>query len=495
VAVKVIRAELAADHEFRTRFGREVAAARKVNGLFTALVVDADTESDVPWLATAYIAGPSLAEAVARNGPLPAVSVLALAAGLAESIGAIHAAGVVHRDLKPANVLLADDGPRVIDFGISRAAEATSLTGTGFVVGSPGFMSPEQAEGREVGPPSDIFSLGSVLVFAAAGRGPFGAGSTAALVYRIVHTSPELDRLPAELRPLVGRCLAKDPGDRPAAADVLAGVGAVQPAPGWLPEPVSCGPGGDPPGHPPTATSHRPPPPAALPPEPSPPAGRKRTRLRPLAVGWAAGGLVAAAAAAILVVLTALPHQPSHAAPAAAVTHSISVTPSASATSSAPVTPSASPTPSVSVTPTASAPPSASAAPPPGNNQTLSVEATTGWQFTDIYLTAGERFTVSYVYGGWTVDYRNFPYVGPGGYTSQEDARIYQLCKFDSNATYGVLFGVVGLTGQAFPVGTGASFTAGAPSPDVNGGYLYLRINDKCFSDNAGSVTVQITTS
>ena len=147
--------------------------------------------------------------------------------------------GLVHRDLKPSNVLLAEDGPRVIDFGISRAVEATSLTRSGFVVGSPGFMSPEQAEGGEVGPPSDIFSLGSVLAFAATGQGPFGTGSTAALVYRVVHGSPNLDRLSAELRPLIEHCLAKDPGQRPTAADLLAQVGAIQPAPGWLPEPIS----------------------------------------------------------------------------------------------------------------------------------------------------------------------------------------------------------------------------------------------------------------
>ena len=174
---------------------------------------------------------------MSQHGPLPPRSVLALAAGLAEGLNAIHAAGVVHRDLKPANVLLAEDGPRVIDFGISRAVEASALTHTGLVVGSPGFMSPEQAEGREVGPPSDIFSLGAVLAFAATGQGPFGTGSTPALVYRVVHSLPNLDHLPAEVRPLVERCLAKDPAQRPTAAQLLAG--AAYPATGWLPEPVT----------------------------------------------------------------------------------------------------------------------------------------------------------------------------------------------------------------------------------------------------------------
>ena len=238
VAVKVIRPELADDPEFRARFGREVAAAKKVSGLFTAPVVDADLDGPMPWLATAYVAGPSLADALTGHGPLPAASVLALAAGLAEGLSAIHAAGVVHRDLKPSNVLLAGDGPRVIDFGISQAAEASALTNTDLVVGSPGFMSPEQAEGREVGPPSDVFSLGAVLTFAATGEGPFGAGSTAALVYRAVHGPPGLDHVPAQVRPLIRRCLAKDACRRPATAELLAELGGADLAVDWLPAPV-----------------------------------------------------------------------------------------------------------------------------------------------------------------------------------------------------------------------------------------------------------------
>jgi hypothetical protein len=236
VAVKAIRAELAANPEFRARFGREVAAARRVSGVFTAQVVDADVDGPVAWMATAYVPGPSLAEAVDTHGPLPEASLLALAAGLAESLNAIHAVGVVHRDLKPSNVLLAEDGPRVIDFGISRATESTMLTQAGLVVGSPGFMSPEQAMGSDVGAPSDIFNLGAVLAFAATGEGPFGTGTTAALLYRVVHGAPDLDRVPPAVRPLIEHCLAKDPRQRPTANGLLAEVGALQPGGAWLPE-------------------------------------------------------------------------------------------------------------------------------------------------------------------------------------------------------------------------------------------------------------------
>jgi serine/threonine protein kinase len=236
VAVKAIRAELAADSEFRRRFGREVAAARRVSGVFTAQVVDADIDGPVAWMATAYVPGPSLEEAVDTHGPLPETSLLALAAGLAESLSAIHDASVVHRDLKPSNVLLAEDGPRVIDFGISRAAESTMLTQAGLVVGSPGFMSPEQAMGHEVGPPSDIFNFGAVLAFAATGEGPFGTGTTAALLFRVAHGTPNLEQVPATVRPLVERCLAKDAAQRPTASGLLAEIGALQPGGNWLPE-------------------------------------------------------------------------------------------------------------------------------------------------------------------------------------------------------------------------------------------------------------------
>ena len=239
VAVKVIRPQLAEDAGFRARFAREVSSARKVGGLFTAQVVDADIDGPVPWLVTAYVPGTSLADAVDEQGPLPVSTVLALAAGLAEGLNAIHAAGVIHRDLKPSNVLLAPDGPRIIDFGIASAVDATSLTGTGLMIGSPGFMSPEQAEGLQVGPASDIFSLGGVLIFAARGEGPFGAGDTAALLYRVVHGTANLDRLPDGISPLVGRCLSRDATQRPTAGQFLAELTAAYPSAAdltdWLP--------------------------------------------------------------------------------------------------------------------------------------------------------------------------------------------------------------------------------------------------------------------
>ena len=243
VAIKVIRPELAEDTEFRTRFAREVAAARKVSGIFTADVVDADVTSPTPWLATSYVVGPSLADAVATRGPLSPAAVLDLAAGLAEGLVAIHSAGVVHRDLKPSNVLLAEDGPRLIDFGIAWAMETSTLTQTGMVVGSPGFMSPEQAQGGDVGPPSDIFSLGAVLAFAATGQGPFGEGSGASLLYRVVSGEPDTSRVPGEIRPLIERCLAKDPRRRPTAAQLLAELSAAQPVTRPAPAPVAAGAG------------------------------------------------------------------------------------------------------------------------------------------------------------------------------------------------------------------------------------------------------------
>src|SRR5215472_14894742 len=243
VAIKVIHPGLAADPAFRARFAHEVATARAVGGIYTASVVDADTAAERPWLAVEYVAGPSLSDAVTAGGPLSLPAVLRLGLGLAEALQAIHAAGVVHRDLKPSNVLLAADGPRVIDFGIARAAEHSSLTRTGTILGSAGFMAPEQITGGETGPAADVFALGAVLTFAATGQGPFGEGRTEALAYRVVYADPTLDDVPHPVREIVGRCLAKDPRYRPAPAQVISALAAI-PATGpgvgegWLPEPV-----------------------------------------------------------------------------------------------------------------------------------------------------------------------------------------------------------------------------------------------------------------
>jgi serine/threonine protein kinase len=241
VAVKVVRGDLAEDAEFRERFRRETMAARAVGGFWTAAVVDADPDAELPWLATEYVPGPTLHQAVVDHGPLPEHTVGSLAAGLAEALQAVHRAHVVHRDLKPANVLLGPDGPRVIDFGISRAMTASAMTATGMFFGTPGFFSPEQTIGDEVGPPSDVFSLGAVLTFASTGNGPFGDEHTAAMLYRVVHTEPDLSRVPDGLRPLIAASLAKDPEDRPTTAVILDQIGEPSPQGNqWLPPAITA---------------------------------------------------------------------------------------------------------------------------------------------------------------------------------------------------------------------------------------------------------------
>ncbi|WP_434744730.1 protein kinase domain-containing protein [Streptomyces sp. A-14] len=244
LALKVIRPEFGEDPEFRRRFQQEVRSAQRVQGLYTAPVIDSDTKGAQPWLATAYVPGPSLAHAVARHGGLPLRSVLLLTVGVAEALGVIHGAGIVHRDLKPANVLLAADGPRVIDFGIARAADTTALTGTGVSVGTPAFMAPEQAAAGTVTPATDVFALGQIAAYAAIGVPAFGEGPSHAVLYRIVHEDPDLSRLPDELRPLVSRCLSRDPADRPALADIIRMCHEISPEPlrqgeDWLPRSVA----------------------------------------------------------------------------------------------------------------------------------------------------------------------------------------------------------------------------------------------------------------
>ncbi|MFD5102751.1 protein kinase domain-containing protein [Streptomyces albidochromogenes] len=225
LAVKVVHADFAADPEFRARFRQEVSAARRVSGAFTAPVVDADTDAERPWMATLFIEGPTLAERVKRNGPLETEELLRLGAGLAESLRDIHRAGVVHRDLKPSNVLLAADGPKVIDFGISRPTDSDLRTETGKLIGTPPFMAPEQFQRpREVGPAADVFAMGSVLVHAATGRGPFDSDSPYIVAYQVVHDEPDLTGVPDALVPLFARCLAKEPADRPTPDALMAAL-------------------------------------------------------------------------------------------------------------------------------------------------------------------------------------------------------------------------------------------------------------------------------
>ncbi|GGT70995.1 serine/threonine-protein kinase [Streptomyces lateritius] len=308
LAVKVVHGQYAEDPEFRARFRQEVAAARRVSGAFTAPVVDADPDAVRPWMATLYVPGPTLADQVKRNGPLSPAELRRLTAGLAEALRDIHRAGVVHRDLKPSNVLLTDTGPKVIDFGISRPMDSDLHTETGKLIGSPPFMAPEQFQRpREVGPSADVFALGSVLVHAATGHGPFDSDSPYIVAYQVVHDEPDLSGVPAELAPLVARCLAKEPADRPTPAEIMAALlppsyeaAAFIPAqrrPLVLPEPPSGASGAWDADTPVRA-----------------PAPRPRRRLRPWAV-TAAALVVLAAGGAFALLSAGAPEAPSSPAP------------------------------------------------------------------------------------------------------------------------------------------------------------------------------------
>src|ERR1700722_4939952 len=221
VALKVVRSDLADDQDFRIRFEQEIQAARRVRGLYTAELIDADPAASPPWLVTAYVPGPSVEEVIHCDGPMPEAMVFRLIAGVAEALQAIHAAGVIHRDLKPSNVLLAQDGPRVIDFGIARALAATPMTRTGASLGAPDYMSPEQILNRPVTPAIDVFALGSLAAFAAVGRLPFGRGQITEVAHRVVREPPDLAGCPAGLVTLIEGCLQKEPQARPVPGQII----------------------------------------------------------------------------------------------------------------------------------------------------------------------------------------------------------------------------------------------------------------------------------
>lgn len=330
--MKFIREEYAHRARFRERFAREVEAARKVGGFHTALVVDADPNDDPPWMATAYIPGPSLHGAVTEHGPLGEQALRMLGAGLAEGLAAIHACGLVHRDLKPANVILASDGPRIIDFGIARTQDSGRMTETGAIVGTYAYMSPEQVNGHRATPASDVFALGAVLAFAATGRSPFDGETAAAILHRIASGPADLSGLAGlpEQRDLVAACLAKDPADRPALADVLTRLAGSWPSGDWLPPAVMDM--IEPPSEDPLDPRHARPTDDPTP-EPRPP--RRRFRRAPLIAGLAAAAVVVAAVAVPMVLAghtdeAAPPAPPQRAVPSTpSVRQTVRATPSA----------------------------------------------------------------------------------------------------------------------------------------------------------------------
>ncbi|WP_026125841.1 serine/threonine-protein kinase, partial [Nocardiopsis gilva] len=239
VAIKRIHPHMATDASFRERFAREVTAARQVSGAFTAPVIDADPDGEVPWLVTSYVPSLPLDEAVRAYGGLPEHTLRVLATGLAEALSEIHRVGLIHRDLKPGNVLLAEDGPRVIDFGIARASSGTAATQS--IIGTPGFMSPEQIQGESMGPSSDMFAYGAVIVYAAAGTGPFGEGAMPTMVMRVMQNEPDISAVPPSLRNLVAACLSKAPQRRPGPGALLDALGDVPIGESWLPPDIMRG--------------------------------------------------------------------------------------------------------------------------------------------------------------------------------------------------------------------------------------------------------------
>jgi hypothetical protein len=310
VALKVVRSDLGDDQDFRIRFEQEIQAARQVRGLYTAELIDADPAATPPWLVTAYVPGPSVEEVIDRDGPMPEAMVFRLIAGVAEALQAIHAAGVIHRDLKPSNVLLAQDGPRVIDFGIARALAATPMTRTGATMGSPDYMSPELILNRPVTPAIDVFALGSLSAFAAVGRLPFGRGHITEVAHRVVHDPPDLAGCPAGLVTLIEACLQKEPQARPAPGQIiefcvarsalLGDSSPPRPAPAAVPTGSAPAPGAWSAG----SATVRLPDPARL----AGPAGPRRRRLSPVtALAIVAAAVIVAIAVVVSIAATGRP--------------------------------------------------------------------------------------------------------------------------------------------------------------------------------------------
>ena len=412
VAVKVLRPELADNPEFRTRFGREVTALTRIQGMCTVRVIEADTEAPKPFLVTEYADGPSLSEYVDARGPLDPQMLYGLATGLAEALTAIHAAGIVHRDLKPSNVLLTAAGPKVIDFGIAQALDTTSLTRTGITVGSAGFMAPEQITGR-AGTAADIFTWAVTVAFAAGGKAPFGTGPSDAIMYRIMHADPDISAMPPGLRRLVEAALAKDPQARPTAPQLLAeltntpltGVGARYENPTqtvlaqtWHPSatgPMVAAPG-------PTAPGPSAPGPSAPGPTGARPA-RRRTALLPVVLTLAF--LLAAGGTALGLALAGKP-----ASHAASGTTSAPASPAQPASSAAttPTTPATSSTaPSAPASTAATTPVSTPASTPaiagPARLPLLTVGGYTGMKPTEIAYSGDATNVVTKItWSSWT---------------------------------------------------------------------------------------------
>ena len=398
VAVKVLRPELADNPEFRTRFGREVTALTRIQGMCTVRVIEADTEAPKPFLVTEYADGPSLSEYVDAHGPLDPQMLYGLATGLAEALTAIHAAGIVHRDLKPSNVLLTAAGPKVIDFGIAQALDTTSLTRTGITVGSAGFMAPEQITGR-AGTAADVFTWAVTVAFAAGGKAPFGTGPSDAIMYRIMHAAPDISAVPPGLRPLVEAALAKDPQARPTAPQLLAELTNSQ----------LTSPGYDNPTqtvlaqtwHPSATGSMRAAPGPTAPGPTAPRPGRRRTALLPVVLTLAF--LLAAGGTALGLALAGRPASHAASGGTTAPASPIQAT-TASSAATAPTSPAASTTPPGTPASTpATTPASTPASTVPARLPVLTVGSYTGMKPTEIAYSGDSGNVVTKIqWSSWT---------------------------------------------------------------------------------------------